>query len=488
MKIRKKIRLDDALIWTGARMLSGNKESLIGSISTDSRTLEEGDLFIPVSGENFDGHDFMDAAVRSGAGGLVYEKKKKAKVPLPPAYEGTGKIRDLMILETDDSRDFLMRLAGGYIRQFDVVTIGITGSLGKTTVRSLVASVLKRGFGIVQTPKNFNTEIGVSKTIFNIDSSTDFFVAELGMRGGGQIGPLADASNVKIGAITSISGSHMEFFDSIESLAAAKAEIAGPVRANRGMLFLNADDDMTPFIKGLAGVDIIEFGRNSGRDYNFIEKDSDHLGRFSFDLYKAGERLVHIKGSHPGYHNIYNACLAAAVCHMAGAGIDMIKKGLEDADMEAHRMKVLRCGGLMVIDDCYNASPVSVQGALDTLDLISKKSNRRSVAILGDMLELGDFAAGLHSDTGKYASKKDIDVLVTSGKLAKNICRGFMETCGKSQRCMAYDDGEKLLEDLGNIIETGDIVLVKGSRAAKMEGIVQYLKKMAPGEGFIEQQ
>jgi UDP-N-acetylmuramoyl-tripeptide--D-alanyl-D-alanine ligase len=477
MKIRKKIRLDDTLIWTGARMFSGNRESWIDSISTDSRTLEKGDLFIPVAGENFDGHDFIDAAVRSGAGGLVYEKKKKAKVPMPPAYAGTGKTRDFMVLETDDSKDFLMKLARGYIRQFDVVTIGITGSLGKTTARSLVTSVLKRGFDVVQTPKNFNTEIGVSKTIFNIGSSTDFFVAELGMRGKGQIGPLADASNVKIGAITSISGSHMEFFDSIESLAAAKAEIAGPVRANRGQLFLNADDDMTPFIKGLAGADIIEFGSNSGRDYNFIEKDSDNLGRFSFDLYKKRERLAHIKCSHPGYHNMYNTCLAAAVCHLAGAGIDMIKKGLENSDMEAHRMKVLECGGLMVIDDCYNASPASVQGALDTLDLISKKRNGRTVAILGDMLELGDSAAELHSDVGKYASKKDIDVLVTSGKLAKNICRGFMENCRKSQKCMAYDDGEKLLKDLGNIIETGDIILVKGSRAAKMENIVQYLEK-----------
>ena len=358
------------------------------------------------------------------------------------------------------------------------MTIGITGSLGKTTTKSLIASVLSKGFNIVSTPRNFNTEIGVSKTIFKIDGKTDFFIVELGMRGAGQIGPLAEISNVNIGAITSISGSHMEFFENIEGIAAAKAEIAGPVKAGGGRLFLNADDGMTPFIKRSVGSEIIEFGEDHGRDYNFISKGSDSRGRFSFDFLKKKTRLGNILCSQPGYHNLYNGCLAAAICHYVGADIDIIKEGLENAKMEEHRMQVIESGGMTILDDCYNASPVSVRGALDTLSSISRKNSRRSVAILGDMLELGSGAAGLHYDAGSYAVKKDIDVLITSGKLAKNICRGFLEGSLDKKRCYYYKDKEALQKDLKDLVSTGDVILVKGSRANKLEEIVNYLKKL----------
>jgi UDP-N-acetylmuramoyl-tripeptide--D-alanyl-D-alanine ligase len=141
-------------------------------------------------------------------------------------------------------------------------------------------------------------------------------------------------------------------------------------------------------------------------------------------------------------------------------------------------MQVLEYKDHIILDDCYNASPVSVKGALDTLDLISEKNKRRSVAILGDMLELGESAAELHFYTGQYAAKKDIDVLVTSGKLAKNMCRGFMEDQGSCGCCYSYDDSKKVIRDLGNILKSGDVILVKGSRANKLEDIIEHLKKL----------
>jgi len=476
MKIKEKISLNNAVGWTSSAVVSYNHEGWIRKISTDSRTIEKGDFFIPVKGDNFDGHDYISMVVSSGASGFVYEKRKKEKVV--DILKGLDKENPdrLMVLETYNSMDFLKDLAAGYLKQFGAVTIGITGSLGKTTTKSFISAVLSRDFNIVSTPKNYNTEIGVSKTIFDIDRSTDYFIAELGMRGPGQIGPLAEMSNVSIGAITSVSGSHMEFFKSMEKLATAKAEIAVPIKRNGGIMFLNADDRMTPHIKEIIEVDILEFGENKKRDYNFVNVGSDWLGRFSFDFFRKDIRLVRIKCSHPGYHNLYNGVLAAAVCYHVGADIDMIKEGIENAEMEEHRMHVLKCGDIIVLDDCYNASPVSVKSALDTVSVISGNKKRRSIAVLGDMLELGDSGPQLHYDTGLYAAKKGIDVLITSGKLAQNMCRGFEQGTVKKDRCFTYMDQKSLRDELKNIVKAGDIILVKGSRANKLEEIVNFLK------------
>ena len=474
MRIKQEISIEEVVQWTGATIIGPGSHRNIESISTDSRTLEKGDFFIPLKGDNFDGHDYVEAALRCGASGFVYEKDRRDK--MAAVLKGLYEIKDgPAVFEAADSRVFLMDLAAGYLRRFKVVTIGITGSLGKTTVKNLISSVMSRAYNIVSAPGNYNTDIGVSKTILEVSRDTDYLLVELGMRGAGQIGPLAEASNVKIGAITSVSGSHMEFFDSLEELAAAKAEIGVAVERNRGKLFLNADDAMTPFIKTVTGADIIEFGRNKETDYCFTDKGIDRLGRYSFVFCRKNKRIVRIRCRQPGYHNLYNNCLAAAVCHYNGAGPDMIKEGLENAEMEGHRMRTLQNRGIMVLDDCYNASPVSMKAALDTLSVMSGNNKRRSVAILGDMLELGSCSEQLHYQTGNYSAKKDIDVLIASGKLAKNIYRGFLEVTGSRKRCFYFNEKKALLKKLHNIIMPGDIILVKGSRANKMEDIVVFL-------------
>lgn len=474
MKIKEKFRLEEAAGWTGSLIISGDPRIWIDNISTDTRTIKKGDFFIPVSGDNFNGHDFIKDAIRCGAGGFVYEKASREKII--KILEDPG---ELLVIETEDNLDFLKRLAADYLKQFKAIVIGITGSVGKTTVKNLIAGILSIGSNIISTPKNFNTEIGVSKTIFSIGGDTDYFIVELGMRGKNQIGPLAELSNVSIGAITSIGSSHMEFFRDIREIALAKAEIAGPIKRNRGKLFLNADDSMTPFIKGSTGADIIEFGRYNGSDYYFAETGYDKWGRFNFDFFKHGKKIISIKMGLPGYHNLYNGCLAAAICHYLGVDREMIKKGIEDAKMEEHRMKLVNCGHVTILDDCYNASPVSVRSAIDTLLLISSKNNRRSVAILGDMLELGNTAPDLHYEIGTYCAKKNIDVLIASGKLAKNIYRGFeneMDKTGKGA-CFYFNDRLDLESGLEDIIKPEDVVLVKGSRANKMEDVISYFQQ-----------
>ncbi|MCD4670204.1 MAG: UDP-N-acetylmuramoyl-tripeptide--D-alanyl-D-alanine ligase [Actinomycetia bacterium] len=478
MKIKEKIKFEKAAQWTGSSIISGEPGAWIENISTDTRTLRAGDFFIPVEGENFDGHDFIEDAVRAGAGGFVYERNARerlTKILSGPKKNGPGR---LLILETEQSLDFLTRLAANYLRQFKAITIGITGSVGKTTTKNFIAGILSIKYNTVYTPGNFNTEIGVSKTIFNIGADTDYFIVELGMRGKNQIGPLAEISNVRIGAITLIGDSHMEFFKGSGDIAEAKAEIAGPVKKNGGKLFLNADDRMAAFIRGISGADIIEFGDNNGIDYNFAKTGTDKWGRSSFDLLKKDKILGSVKLGLPGHHNLYNGCLAAAICHYLGADMAMIKQGIENAKTEGHRMELLECSGITILDDCYNAGPLSVRCAIDTLLLISKKSGRRPVAILGDMLELGSAACGLHYEIGNYCAKKDIDVLIASGKLAKNIYRGFRDGINKTEgrSCFYFNDKYELEKGIKGIIEPGDMVLIKGSRANKMEDIISYFQ------------
>jgi UDP-N-acetylmuramoyl-tripeptide--D-alanyl-D-alanine ligase len=479
MKIKDKIMLGLAAEWTDSSIKSGDPLSCIESISTDTRKIKSGDYFIPIRGENFDGHDFIGDAVRKGASGFVYEKNKRAK--LSEFLDGIGPDNKAgsLILETDNTMDFMKMLASNYLMQFNVKIIGITGSVGKTTTKNMIAAVLSKKFETVSTPGNYNTEIGISKSIFNVGPDTDYFVAELGMRGRNQIGPLAEIINVEIAAITAVGDSHMEFFKSQEEIAEAKAEIAVPLEKNRGRLFLNADDSMTPYIRQITGVEIIEFGEDNCIDYNFIETGADSRGRFSFDLFKKDKKVCSIKSSIPGYHNLYNECLAAAICHYTGADISMIKDGIENIKIEEHRMQLIDCCNFIIIDDCYNASPISVTGAIDTLLQVSVRNNRRSVAILGDMLELGKSAKELHYKVGQYCAERGIEILIAVGKLAKNFISGFRDFKNKktSEKYFYFNNKNGLVRSLDAIVEPGDIILVKGSRANKMEDIISFLNK-----------
>ena len=477
MKIKEKIKIDIVVSGTAAAMIRGDTGGYIESISTDTRTLSVGDFFIPIEGENFDGHDFIEDAVRAGAGGFVYSRKYKGKIQkILKKYENKKNFTGL-VLEVEDVLVFYQELARCSMMRFDPVVIAITGSVGKTTTRDIIVSILSQDFDVVHTPKNYNTEIGVAAAMLNIGKNTDFFIAELGMRGKNQIGPLADICNVSIGAITAIGNSHLEFFTGLKGIAMAKAEIANIIYKNGGKLFLNGDDRMTTYIKDNVRADIIEFGRNNGLDYNFMDLAPDEWGRFGFDFFKNDHKKTSVRLNLPGYHNIYNGCLAAGICDYLGVSPGKIKSGIESAAVEKYRMEIIDSGDITLINDCYNASPLSMRKAIDTLGLIGEKNNRRCVAILGDMLELGDRSKELHLEIGKYLIKKDIDVLIALGKLAKNIYRGFKDNRADpdEQQCYYFPEREGFRASLKNLIKPRDIVLIKGSRANKMEEIISYI-------------
>ncbi|MBC7332938.1 MAG: UDP-N-acetylmuramoyl-tripeptide--D-alanyl-D-alanine ligase [Actinobacteria bacterium] len=503
----ERIKVEEILSWTGSRLIKGDISKKIFSISTDTRTLKIGDFFIPLTGQNYDGHFFISEALKKKASGFVYESGKKEYVD-SELKKVNPDSNDILIFQTEDNLEFLKLVARGYMRKYRPTVIGITGSNGKTTTKNFLVSIISRKYNTRFTPGNYNNEIGVSKSILSIDRSTRFFVAELGMRGKGQIRALSDICNVNIGVITNVAESHLEFFGSLEEIAYAKAEIAEMIRENEGVLFLNSDNEWTTLIKSVVSCDILEFGskRNGGTNYSFKEKSVDRFGRFTFDFFEGEKRIAEISLGIPGYHNIYNACGAASVCRYLDIDPADVKEGIESSSCESLRMEIIKRDGKTIINDSYNANPVSVKSAIDTLCVISRMNRGRSVAILGDMLELGEDSVRLHREIGKYLSEKSVDVLIACGKLAFYFCEGYLKplkgshsslgkvstgsevsngnklniyNSGESEPtkglCFYFKNKEELGKKLKNLIKPGDFILLKGSRANKMEEIVAFI-------------
>ncbi|HEX7560940.1 MAG TPA: UDP-N-acetylmuramoyl-tripeptide--D-alanyl-D-alanine ligase [Candidatus Humimicrobiaceae bacterium] len=494
MKTGKKINIKKLIEWSGCQSVhdfinSSGPEKFISSISTDSRTLEKGDFFIPVSGPNFDGHDFIEESILKGAIGFVIDGPHSEELEKLKNKIGSLLWDSLVILKSQDNISFLLSLAAGYIRQFNPIVIGITGSVGKTTTKDFLVNIFKGSFNIKFTAKNYNTELGIAVSILEIDKMTQFFIAELGMRAKGQIGMLSEIINLDIGAITAVGPSHLEFFNNVEEIALAKAEMAEFLAKKKGILFLNNDDDWAELISRNTSCRIIRFGRNNSLDYNFIEGPPDNMGVYPFDFNKKGKKLTDINMPLPGLHNVYNSCCAAAICSHLGLNPEMIKTGLENAQLQKNRMRIIRHREMIIINDCYNANPLSMKRAIDTLKTVSRLNNTRSVAILADMLELGPDSASLHIGIGKYLSENTIDVLIAYGPLSENICSGFSVCDGglkelsvenetdKVKNCHYFKDKKQLCGSLGDILKKDDTVLFKGSRANKLEDIIEYLLK-----------
>lgn len=476
--MKEKIRAETVLSWTNCMLVSGNIKKFIYCISTDSRTIKKGDFFISLKGENYDGSDFIAEALKKGAAGFVFESGLKGGLKTLKKNSGVVDFDDLLILQSENNLVFLEKLASGYIKKFNPVVIGITGSVGKTTTKDFLTNILARKRRVVFTPANYNTEVGVSKSIFNIDKKTEFFIAELGMRAKGQIKVLSEICDLNIGAITRVGESHLAFFKDLKEIAGAKAEMAEILQKNDGVLFLNNDDRSSNMIEEMAGCRVIRFGRNNKLAFNFMERSTDIMGRFAFDFYRDDKKITDINLNIPGYHNIYNACCAAAISSYLNIGSDDIKKGIEKADMQGSRMEIVKKNNKIIINDCYNASPISTMEAVNALVLVSEKNSMRSVAILGDMLELGDSSPMLHYKIGRYLSEKKVDILIAVGRLAENIYNGFRNGSNFNKRrnlCFYFKDKKELGKKLSDLLRSRDLILIKGSRANKMEDIINMI-------------
>lgn len=422
------------------------------SISTDSRIVGEGALFFAIRGESFDGHSFIDAAFQKGAVAAVCDHDV-------PVAQGT-------ILEVKDTREALLDLAAHYRMKFDIPVIGLTGSVGKTTTKEMIACVLSSQFETLKTEGNLNNEIGVPRMLFQLKRNHERAILEMGMNHFGEISRLSKTIRPTMGIITNIGVSHIETLGSQEGILKAKLELLDGMPANAPLL-LNGDDKLlyeaSTQVKNpvyLYGIDnpecvcVAKEIRQTGEGTNFIiEYEGKH-----HDVFLPAV----------GKHNVYNALCAFLAGALQGVEAGRAVEALHRYQPAGMRQRVVRIGELTVIEDCYNASPDSVKAALTVLASLPTSGKR--VAVLGDMLELGDYASQAHSDCGKAAVHAHVDALYGYGDYAKYYVQ---EAVSGGVETALFDDKVVLTQTLIERLAPGDTVLFKGSRGMKLEEVLR---------------
>lgn len=437
------------------------ENNAIRHITTDSRTITDGCLFVALRGEHFDGHSFISQAWESGACCVLSEEIHK-----PP----NGK----SIIIVPDTRKALLKLAAGYRRMFDIKLVNVTGSVGKTTTKDMIADVLVRRYSTLKTGGNYNNDIGVPITLFALDSTYEAAVIEIGMNHFGEIDRLASVCEPDVGVITNVGVSHIENLGSREGILQAKCEMLPHIKSG-GFAVFNGNDDMLLAIKGNeqkfglpTDVRVIWYGLGHNNDVWADNVSLRGINGTDCRIHTPkGSIDVHI--SVAGEHMVLNALAAAAVGHIYGLDIDVIKDGIENFTPSGKRMEIIELkNGAKVIDDSYNANPVSMKAAIDVLASCEGKK----IAILGDMGELGEHGIHMHADIGRYLAEKKIDGIIGIGGLSENIC-SEAKNYG-----IAYVRHIKYVKDFLNLdfIPTGTI-LVKASHAMEFSRIVEELKK-----------
>jgi UDP-N-acetylmuramoyl-tripeptide--D-alanyl-D-alanine ligase len=460
-----------------ARVTGGDVESGLSdiatftTISTDSRTVKPGELFIALRGQNYDGHDFLTSVIDKGAMGII--AAKDAKNPflkrIPKQY------LHVTLIRVDDTLKAYQEMARLARRKLGAKVVAVTGSTGKTTTKDMIASVLSKIGTTKASAENYNNEIGLPATILGAEEGTKYLVLEMGMRGKGQIAELARIAKPHVGVITNIGLTHLELLGSEENIAEAKAELAAGVRPD-GTVVVNEGSTWAGKVKGKTKAHVVTFGAGESADVRAENIVLDDRARAAFTVKASVGRIESeftVKLTIPGRHNIENALAAAAACLALGAPASIISKGLEDTRVQANRMEFIDLdSGVLVINDAYNASPASVEAALEVL---MTTAGERKVAVLGDMLELGEISQEAHREVGRQAAER-ADILFAAGELAEAIAGGAIGAGMPADSVRYYADQDEAAARLKTEIKRGDVVLVKASRALAFERIVECIK------------
>lgn len=441
--------------------LKGNinvSEIFINHITTDTRKIQEGDLFIPLKGENFDGHDFLKQAFEKGAKYCLSEIEMEIS-------EGSS------LILVKDTKKALMDLAKYYRSLFSIPVVAITGSVGKTTTKDLIASVLSQKYMVLKTEGNFNNEIGLPLTIFCLEDFHEIAVLEMGMNSFGEIHNLSEIAKPDIAVITNIGVSHIENLGSRDGILKAKCEIFDFMN-EKGIAILNADDDKLITLNEKLNEEMKWYGICNKAGVYADEIQPKGLEGISCKIHtQQGEFCVNIPVS--GNHMIYNAMSAVAVGSLLGLNLEEIRKGIEQFQPSHMRMDILNTNaGITIINDSYNANPVSMKAAIDVL----KNGQNRKVCILGDMLELGEYAKDMHYEVGVYAAQKKIDYIICIGTFAKYMAEGAKELMGNN--IFFYEDKQQFFESGLKNLKANDTVLVKASRGMHFEKIVEKIQEV----------
>lgn len=454
------VTLNEILAATGGRVIFGTSgEVSFTGISIDSRSIAEEELFIALKGQRFDGHDFLMDALGRGRGALV---------SVPPVAPARGKT----IVYVKNTLKALHDIARFLRLKKCPTVVGITGTNGKTTTKELIASILGIHHRVMKNSGNLNNQIGLPLSLTRLEADDEFAVMEMGASTRGDIKELCDIALPDIGVITNIGPGHLEGFGSLETVRGTKLELMDAVKT----IALNADD--TFLMEGILGREgrsegpaVMTFGMNGAADV--YARDIELEDRRSLFTLCAGERCVNVALNVPGRFNISNALAAACVCTALGAQTEEIRAGIEGFTGVPMRLEFKELFGATVISDVYNANPASMEEAIKELVRLRKN---RTIAVLGDMLELGAYAEEAHRRLGRWMAGLPVDVLIAVGDLMGKTAEEFSTSRGKQAgpgRVVAVANSDDARRVLLGICGEGDIVLVKGSRGMKMERVLQ---------------
>jgi len=420
-------------------------------VSTDTRTIREGQLFFALQGPNFDGRDYVGVARENGAAAAVVSSHVND---------------DAVQIVVDDAKAALGRFGAAWRDEHDTIVVGITGSNGKTTLKELIAACLKQQAPTLATQGNLNNDIGMPLMLARIDDTHRYAVLEMGANHAGEIAYLASLASPDVVVITNAGAAHLEGFGSIDGVARAKGEILLDEKRPQ-VAVLNADDPFFEYWASLVSdIDSLSFGFRDSADVRADDIDAS-ASSTNFTLHVTGESVA-VALPLVGVHNVRNACAAAAVAHALGISLDDIRAGLESVSPVAGRLQPVRgVHGATLFDDSYNANPLSVVAAADFLSALPGES----WLVLGDMKELGDDAAELHREVGEAARASGVDRLFAYGDLVSNAVEGF----GENARWYASLDA--LVDELSEALTADVSVLVKGSRSTHMERVVDALRE-----------
>lgn len=429
-------------------------------VSIDSRTVTAGNLFVALTGENQDGHDFILQAIEKKAAAVLVQKDRSQKID-------SKKVSNAPIVQVEDTRLALQELAYHYRRKFDLPAIGITGSNGKTTTKEMIAQVLETKFRVLKSQKSFNTLIGIPLTIFELSSQTEILVLELGTSQFGEIYKLSELAQPNLAVFLNIAPAHLEYFGSLENVAKAKFELLEKLPTDKPV-FVNLDDQILRQRAAIGKHKVISYAIDTPADYQALDVIISGNGHLDFRVKKNPLRLNLL-----GRHNVYNALVAYAVGDFFKLSPQQISQALQNYHPAHLRMEIREVRGARIINDSYNANPASMLAALEAL-AVSKTSGRR-IAVLGDMLELGEKSAELHQEVGQKIPRLKIDLLITVGDQAEHLARGAVKNGMPAGAIRSLEDKKRAAQYLLSLIKPGDTVLLKGSRGMKMEEILKWL-------------
>lgn len=458
------ISVKEILDVTKGKLICGMHDQEIWGFSLDSRTIRHRDVFIAIKGTRFDGHQFLREAISKGALGIIIAEGYALPEHLPA-----------VVIRVKDTIEALGDIAGCYRRKFEGSVISVTGTVGKTGTKEVIAGVLGQRFRVHKTQGTLNNHIGVPITLMGLNHQFDVAVIELGMNKSGEIRRLAAITQPDVGIITNVGPAHLEYIGTVENIVRAKAELLEALGKDR-LAILNRDDNYYLDLKDSVRSRLVTVGKAPQSDFQAVDLALNKDGCPNFKIIaKPFNEVLEVVLPVIGLHNVYPALIAAAVGYGLGLRPDEIINGLARVNLPEMRLELSQIAGIRIINDCYNANPVSMASALDTLAELDVTG--RKIFVCADMLELGADAPWFHKDLGRKVTERGVNRLITIGNLSRFVSKVAIENGMNPEDVRDCENNIEAVEVLAHWLEPGDVMLIKGSRANHMEEIVKGIEE-----------